>query len=127
MKIKVTTPNRMLIIKNIPVRTPVEIDIRNKAELAYMESYLRTECADFEIIEDIKPSNNPELVVEDVSIKSPPAETTEEISSEDSMFEETLIESPILDEPVKATEEPVVEELGDSIESNRILDKVLTD
>lgn len=119
MKLKVTTPNRMLIINNIPVRTPCEIKIKNKMELEYMKMYLRTECANYEVIEENKFENTPEVTVK--SIKKTPVE-------EKPYIEETIDEEVIksLNEAVTTEDdEPLIEELYDKKESGRILDEIL--
>ena len=122
MKLKVTTPNRMLIINNIPVRTPCDIDIKTKAELEHMKMYLRTECAEFELIEDKKPEDVPELIIK-TATKSQEEKTLDEMIEEEPVDEEVL---KTVDQEVTIEEEPVIEEIGDLKESGRILDAVLT-
>jgi len=118
MKIKVTTPNRMLIINNVPVRTPCEIDVKNKIDLEYMKSYLRTESAEYEIID------NQSKVVPETIIRTTKKIPVEEPTIKEEPIDEETIKA--VDEIVQEDEEPVIEELGDVKESGRILDEILS-
>lgn len=115
MKLKVLTPNRMILIKNTPIRTPCEIDIKSKNELEFYKSYLKTECAEYEII------NTPNK-----SIPEPKPIITKSIKKVETKYEEEIDESSLklIDEDV-SIEEPKIEELGDLKESDKILDAVL--
>ena len=63
MKIKVTTPMIMLLVNGVPVRTPCEIDIKNKTHLEFMQTYLRTKCAEYDIINEDELQSVPELII----------------------------------------------------------------
>ena len=58
IKIKVKTPNRMILVNGNLVRTPVEIIIKSEEQLRFIEMYLRKECADYEIIDDTPEGQN---------------------------------------------------------------------
>ncbi len=112
MKILVTTPNRMLVVKGLPVRSPVEIAISSNKEYKFYETYLASQCAEFEIIEESKPKSTPRVQKKIVN-----------------KTVETPVETPQLDEDLNVltaddeSTEPVIEELG----SGKILDRILTD
>ena len=87
MKIKITTPNRMILVKNVPIRTPCVIEnIKSKHELEFYKAYLRTECAEFEVIDDTtKQESIPEPIVSKSIKKStatPPSKTEENVDEQ---------------------------------------------
>ena len=82
IKIKVTTPNRMIPVNGNLVRTPVEIEIKSEDHLRFIEMYLRKECAEYEIIDDTPEAQeeielNPVIIDE---VETPVIEEVEEVS-----------------------------------------------
>jgi len=122
MKIRVTTPNRMIVVRGLPVRTPVEIDIPSTQEYNFFSTYLKAQCAEFEIIDDNKDSNNikPKVISKVKSKKKGDITINNQNDSNNKDI------PPQIDEDLNNIEEniePVIEEMG----SGKILDKILTD
>ena len=145
MKIKVTTPNRMIVVRGVLVRTPVEIEINSKREYKFFETYLKGQCAEFEIIDDKVKKIAPKVIqkvkpLKTIELEEPKIEESINTITADDDYDDNDIEetdntediSPQLDENLNNIDEetndeeviePVIEEMG----SGKILDKILTD
>lgn len=53
--LKVTSPNRMIAVKGVPVRTPCEIKVTNEADLNFHTTVLKSQGLSYEINEIKKP------------------------------------------------------------------------
>jgi len=63
MKIKVTTPGKMIVVNGKPSRTPLTIKINNEQHLREIESICRIQSLEYHMIEDV--SKELKLTIED--------------------------------------------------------------
>lgn len=69
--LKVTSPNRMIPVRGIPVRTPCEIKITNEADLTFYETFLQSQALGYEKQIQTKPKKKAPAMK--APKKSPPA------------------------------------------------------
>jgi len=71
MKIKVTTPGKMIVVGGKPSRTPVTIKVKNEQHFKELEILCKSQTLEYHIIdEDIK--SDEQIIIEDTLNDSEP-------------------------------------------------------